>query len=418
MADDVTVDLTREQKIILSALGGLVVVLGIGAALFTSGDDGDDVVVDAVAEASTSTTQAIDEKTTTTATPGDGEGGQAGETAGSDGATATTVADETSTSVSDETSTTAAGATSTTTGVDEAQTFDTSGLIGESVFDDESGVQLVRYAEDQDEIDCVEGTLVAERDGAIVHVYDLPFAGGITAYAGPGSQTAIVGNCEESITFVQLASQDIDETGTPDFAPVVIPEDVFFLDNFGWVPGVGVFEADGLFSDGSSPGTTERVIIDPESNAIVPVVGSLGRRVELPLVGVDFVVPVEWEEQYVDDEVAEYGTSNGVLLTITSFPEDGPIEAFDVFNGETIDSSFSGETTVWTGDQDGAAAADSAPLNEALLVGPDGSRFVRSIFYDGRSVEIEISMPANAPLNEQAIGRWMTDLVRVFDAVG
>jgi hypothetical protein len=382
------VDLSIARRRIIAGAAGLVVVAASLAVLITTGDDsttviaskGDPAAMVDVDSASTTTTATSTTATSTTAT-----------------STATLVEPKPPQTVIQTT------------------TFDPAGLEAELVADLPNGVQLVRYAEPTD-TDCAAGTLVAEASGALLTVYDMPFAGGIRALPSSYGPTALIGSCEEWINWVAFYDDPRDMESAPSISAHELPDDIFFLWDFSWIGLTGYLGATASFSDGASQATTLAIAIDADDGSVEVADDVFGERSVRSPDGFDLLVPEGWESiDSVGPSLEIRLPESGTRLRVDASPAGGDVAQPD--EDEIVDDTRDIELTVWE-DDDGVRPATWAAGVETRFVSTESTRYVREIELADRVVTAALEVPAAAGRGEVLFALYLLDQVRIYDTVG
>jgi hypothetical protein len=297
-----------------------------------------------------------------------------------------------------------------------ASCFDPTGLEASVVAELLSGVQLVRYAEPTD-LDCAGGTLVAESGGAILTIYDLPFAGGIRALPSAYGPTALIGSCEEWITWVAFHDEPSEPSAAPAITAHEFPDDVFFLWDFAWIGLTGYLGATASFSDGASLATTAAVAIDAANGSFLLADDAFGARSPRAPDGFDLLIPEGWQLVESGEPALEILLpESGSRLRVSAEPLPATSGA-TARDDESVDSMVDIDITVWE-DIDGVRPSSWASGTETRFVSMTSTRWVREFELDDRVVTIEAEVPGGASRGEILFDLYLLDQVRIFDTVG
>lgn len=371
---------------VLGAASVTVVLLGI-VALLVSGSGADDTVV-----AGSTTTNA-----TVTGAPA---------TTGS--TVATSVPPTTATSTTIATSSQAPPPAETAGDVERQ-------LLGELP---QGGGYLVRLVA-VDDTECSTGELVVEVDGVVTHNYGGGY-GHLTLHPGPFGQAAMVEQCEESIGSLFFTSTIALSPGDgPDWSEVEVPPSVFYLAELGWQGLTGFFGADATFYDGTTS-WTDTVVFDAFDGSMAVWADKLGSRDEHPLIGVDVVVPNQWNHAPIEDDspmISMWDLESPSFVEILVTTEAPTVPA--PFDGEHLVTTSVSDVDLWTDVGSGRARRDgTAQAVDYRFSNADGARAVRIISLDDRTVTIESFLAAAAGQASGEVPAMAVEAVRIFTSVG
>lgn len=381
--------MTVTQQRVLLGIAAAAVGLGVIAVALTGRDDG------VVAVDGTTTSTAVASSTTSSSTVTE---------------STTTLESSPATTLSD---------TATTTAPADPAMPDVSSMDGDLLAEMANGTRIVRYAAET-ELDCAEGLVVAELDGAITEVYERAGrAGYIVAFPGPFDGLALVGTCEESIDFVAFVedSGPVSGDAAPTMNFVALPDDVIRLSELGWLGETGYFGAiaDRLDDRGI---WVEAVAFSPESAVMALAADILGTRRSYPSSGFDLVVPDQWEVFEQPDDVVAQSPESDALVRVTLTEVELPAWAIVQLDDETVVEEATIVHQLYV-DIDGRARRDRlVDALEVTLESPAGRRVVRQIVFDGVTYTIEYFTPAAEGLAYVHVPRLTAASVRVFSSYG
>jgi hypothetical protein len=281
--------------------------------------------------------------------------------------------------------------------------------------------EFVKIAEpDDDDAECTSGRLAVRVEGEISHVYDeLGNVLALEIFHGPFAQTALVESCEESIIRLLFASTAVPpEGGVPEIVVGTMPADVFFLSDMGW-GATGLFHARATFFDDT--GWNDDVVFDAFDGSMRLLADALGERIRFDD-GVDAVLPHGWELADGDpalDIIELVDTESPAAVSITIFPTND-LPPPEPTAEEELSAVLDATVDLWDELDDGRARTSGTvqPVGDHLFTGPEGTRLVRTVTVDGRTVRIVAYTPAGAGAYNQFVPSLVLEQVRVFSAVG
>lgn len=282
------------------------------------------------------------------------------------------------------------------------------------------GGQLVWLAE-ANETECVEGLLTVEVSGEIVHTYDRSWQYP-TLYRGPFGQLALVEYCGDEVLGLAFADAGLQAQGeSPLWNEASVPEQVFHLDGLDWFGSTGFFGGDATFYDGERS-WSDTVAFDPYDQSMSLLAERLGRRGRDVINGVDVIVPDGWNFATVDADTAatllsDPGSGSSIAITVLLQPPTTPVAIGDE---ELVDTSVV-DVALWEEAEVGSGRA----AEQGWLVGVDynfqgltGSRWVRLVTLEDRTVMIEGLLDDGAAPFTAELASIVIDSVRIYNTVG
>jgi hypothetical protein len=361
-------------------IGGVValIALGVGALFFVGRGDGDAVATDS------STSTSVGAPTTTTSVTS-----STSQLPPFDGTTTTMAADRAT----------------------EAE------VVGSPI--DDRGTQFVRWVDPSDDVQCRQGLLGLDRNGETVHRYDeLGPVGTLDLRFGPFGELAFVETCEESPVALFFAAGT--EPGQiPELVESPVDAEMFALGDLGWLGSTGWFAAMVTFYD-NEVGWNDLVVWDPTDGSSQLWADVFGSRDDLAGEGLDFVVPNGWNYAPIAegqttvnmwDQESETGLNITVHVGGVADPELGP--------GETALGTADVVLPIWSDVGDGRSQHSAfVDATDHLFVTDAGSRTVRVVVVDGRTIVMELTVSDDLGTAVADVPRLALDAVRIFDAVG
>ncbi len=275
-----------------------------------------------------------------------------------------------------------------------------------------------------DDIECAPGVLGVQVDGAIIHTYDdLSPVGGLRGFEGPRAQFAIVESCEEWTTRILFADFGVPPVdNVPEVRTVVPPDDIFFLNEFGWFGISGFLAAEASFYEGTGDGWNDTVLFDAYEGSVQVASDVIGWREPSLAAGVDYVAPGGWSVPPFDSDATTVSMSDdesGSWMVLTV--HDGQIPSPLALAAETANEPRQFEVDLWESvdpELGRSRKTGIVPATETMFIGPDGTRVVRHLAGEDRTVEIELFVSAGIGSAYIDVPWYALEAVRMYDAVG